>query len=267
MNTTIFDLTRFQKVLKRHLMLKKRHTLWTLLGFTFGFVGILLPLVLFQIGNSVTSESLKDMADGFVGGVLFFVTLYFIVSSTFIDKDFKTRCARTSELMLPATKVEKYVVRVLYATLGMVVMILVALALADLLQQLVSIIVLHGAHASLLMSLLRVCDEMGAPIVLGCVAMVLWGNSLFLLGGLLFKKYAWAITILAIHLISILLNALLLGFVYLLTTYTSYEVYLPKEGWEMIWPCVPLAFTLFNYWLGYKLYARQQIINNRFFQI
>lgn len=55
MTTSIFDMGRFQKVMRRQLFLKKRKALFTMLGLCTCFLFISLSVVLFQIGNDVTS--------------------------------------------------------------------------------------------------------------------------------------------------------------------------------------------------------------------
>lgn len=267
MTTSIFDMGRFQKVMRRQLFLKKRKALFTMLGLCTCFLFISLSVVLFQIGNDVTSGGLQDMFWGLTGTYIFALSAILTIPASSIMRDMKTKQPRISEFMLPGTMMEKYVTRVLFVTVGLFLMTAVSLVVADLLQQLVSIVLLHGAHASILKGLYQMMNDYGTSGWGWSTCVLLWTNSLFLLGGMVFKKHAWALAMLTIVVLSIFLNMVFFGFGLFVETCTDYEVYIPQLNWEVVLPCVSVALTLFNYWLGYLIYRRQQVINNRFFQI
>lgn len=266
MTTSIFDMGRFQKVLRRQLFLKKRKALFTMLGLCTCFLFIALSVTLFQIGNYVTSAGLQDMFWGLTGTYIFALCAILTIPASYIMRDMKTKQSRISEFMLPGTMLEKYVTRVLSVTVGLFLMTASALVVADLLQQLLSIVLLHGAHASVLKGLYQMMDGYGVSGWGMSACVLLWANSLFLLGGMVFRKHAWALAMLAIVVLSIFLNMAFFGFGIFLQYCTDYEVYIPQLNWEAVLPWAFVALTLFNYWLGYLIYRRQQVINNRFFQ-
>lgn len=267
MTTSIFDMGRFQKLMRRQLFIKKRKAFFTILGLCTCFVFISLLVVPFQIGNDITSGDLQDMFWGITGTYLFALSAILTIPASSIMRDMKTKQPRISEFMLPGTMLEKYVTRVLFVTIGLFLMTAVSLVIADLLQQLLSMVVLHGAHASILKGLYQIINEYGASACGMSICVTLWINSLFLLGGMVFRKNAWALAMLVIVILSIFFNMVFFGFGVFLQTCTDYELYIPQVNWEMVLPCVFVALTLFNYWLGYIIYRRQQVINNRFFQI
>ncbi len=267
MTTSIFNMERFLKVMKRMMFLKKHKALYTISGICICFLFLTLPVILFQIGNGATSAGLHDMFVGIEGTIIVAISAILTIPASTIMKDMRAKQQRISEFMLPGTMLEKYIVRLLFVTLGLFLMTMVALVAADLLQQLISLIVLQGAHCSLVKGLFDFLNNEGTTIWMIGTFVLLWGNSLFVIGGLIFRKNAWALAMLSIFVLFILVDVLFFGYVFILCTYTDYEVYMPQVNWEVVVPCIMSVLTLFNYWLGYIIYRRQQVINNRFFQI
>ena len=132
MNTNrYFSFSRLGLVMKRDFMENWKTNLYLFLGVFLAFLGVYL-LQMYDYNDSVHGGVLDayQTVDRYVShhtaafaGIIAFLLFYF-ASETM--RNMRTKEQRLSYLMLPATKLEKFVSRALYVTVGMFVMILLA---------------------------------------------------------------------------------------------------------------------------------------------
>ena len=93
-------------------------------------------------------------------------------------------------------------------------------------------------------------------------------NAFIVLGAVFFRKYAWIKILIAGSVISSLLTGLLVAVAYYIDSQTDYEIYMPTGlGADIAGHVTLWAIAGLMYWLAYKIYARLQVINNRWFNV
>ena len=209
----------------------------------------------------------------------------------------KTKGRGLNYLMMPATNMEKFVARALVNTILLIVMAFAALLLADLVRMLFvplfevkefygftlpRILVALGDPFS---SAYRMGGEVWGPTVDGTVRVIgfsayygavnvttmvaafLFAHSLFILGGCFWRKAAiikiWITQIVATSAIAwifVKLEPYVLP--WLGDVLTSLFETEQQAGMTLMGIAIPvlLALTAFNWWLGYRLFSRKQVV-------
>ena len=209
----------------------------------------------------------------------------------------KTKGRGLNYLMMPATNMEKFVARTLVNTILLIVMAFAALLLADLVRMLFvplfevkefygftlpRILVALGDPFS---SAYRMGGEVWGPTVDGTVRVIgfsayygavnvttmvaafLFAHSLFILGGCFWRKAAiikiWITQIVATSAIAwifVKLEPYVLP--WLGDVLTSLFETEQQAGMTLMGIAIPvlLALTAFNWWLGYRLFSRKQVV-------
>ncbi len=209
----------------------------------------------------------------------------------------KTKGRGLNYLMMPATNMEKFVARTLVNTILLIVMAFAALLLADLVRMLFvplfevkefygftlpRILVALGDPFS---SAYHMGGEVWGPTVDGTVRVIgfsayygavnvttmvaafLFAHSLFILGGCFWRKAAiikiWITQIVATSAIAwifVKLEPYVLP--WLGDVLTSFFETEQQAGMTLMSIAIPvlLALTAFNWWLGYRLFSRKQVV-------
>ena len=215
---------------------------------------------------------------------------------------FKTKGRAMNYLMMPATKLEKFLSRVFINVVMVLVMAYVALFLADLARMLyVAIFDIEGFYGFTvhevfvdvsddLFELYRMGGEMWGTTIDGTVCIVefnpfygvitatavslylIFMHSLFLLGGCFWRKGAIVKTLFVIF---VVLVAVVWIFVYFESEFLSLvnSVFVPlfeteqRAGMTLMSIAIPvlLALTGLNWWLSYRLFSRKQMISRTHF--
>lgn len=150
------------------------------------------------------------------------------VSGTFIFKNMRTKEQRISYLMVPATDLEKWLARIVYIFA-------------------VYFIGLNLAY-------------------IAAIILVVWGHSVYLLGGTLFRKQPFILTSLAMFALNMILGTV----VSLINNFVPIFYYLGEWDANIIFGIlafIGLALTVMNYWLSYKIFSHMQVINNKWLNI
>ena len=150
-----FNLNRFWQVFKRLMLVRSSTTLYTFLGLAaatfFILLGFTSPFTMKPMTNGELFfgiiQAFEPITMGFSIGYFFFVSN--------IMSDLQRRQDRIGEIMLPATNLEKFVARILYVSIGYLVLCIAALVVGDVLQQIVSMVIHQGGRASLTGVILR----------------------------------------------------------------------------------------------------------------
>ena len=175
--------------------------------------------------------------------------------------------------MLPATDLEKFVARALYATIVWWLMAFVAFCLADLFRMLVSLVAgvsIKGSAVPLFFSMIsantdvNINSAFATAIFVMAHAWAFWVHSLYILGGTLFRRRQFVQTTLAHCVIGLVFTPILINFVD-----TSYTVALRETIISMVWVAavVFIVWGLVDWWLSYRIFRRMQVINNKWLNI
>ena len=223
---------------------------------------------------------------GIIGMVVSVAMIYY---ASRIMKCMDNKEKRISYLLLPATKLEKFFSRALFVTVGTVLMILVALLALELTHylllplfdlpavysqpMLVEVFSMKWAHASV--------DATGESVYSWWLMQLLvwifclWNHSLFILGGSFWYKHPFLKTIGACLAVTILGGILFASSVdsgiwsFLIRRVDENYPHSPQtvNGLLTIISVVFLLFTVFNWWLSYRLFTRSEVIKRKLWRL
>lgn len=290
---TTFSMTRVQHIMRRDLIENWKSNLYGLLGI---FAACFFPMLGFLWSAERWTEegypevySFERFCGNMLGIIGMVVSVAMIYYASRIMKCMDNKEKRISYLLLPATKLEKFFSRALFVTIGTVLMILVALLALELTHylllpvfdlptvysqpMLVEIFSMKWAHASV--------DATGEPVYSWWLMQLLvwifclWNHSLFILGGSFWYKHPFLKTIgtcLAVTILGGILFANLAegGFLARFSDWMQ-EHYqdTPQtvNGLLTIISVVFLLFTVFNWWLSYRMFTRSEVVKRKLWRL
>ena len=290
---TTFSMTRVQHIMRRDLIENWKNNLYGLLGI---FAACFFPMLGFLWSAERWTEegypevySFERFCGNMLGIIGMVVSVAMIYYASRIMKCMDNKEKRISYLLLPATKLEKFFSRALFVTVGTALMILVALLALELTHylllplfdlpavysqpMLVEVFSLRWAHASV--------DATGEPVYSWWLMQLLvwifclWNHSLFILGGSFWYKHPFLKTIgacLAVTILGGILFANLAegGFLVRFSDWMQ-EHYqdTPQtvNGLLTIISVVFLLFTVFNWWLSYRLFTRSEVVKRKLWRL
>lgn len=290
---TTFSMTRVQHIMRRDLIENWKSNLYGLLGI---FAACFFPMLGFLWSAERWTEegypevySFERFCGNMLGIIGMVVSVAMIYYASRIMKCMDNKEKRISYLLLPATKLEKFFSRALFVTVGTALMILVALLALELIHylllplfdlpavysqpMLVEVFSMRWAHASV--------DATGEPVYSWWLMQLLvwifclWNHSLFILGGSFWYKHPFLKTIgacLAVTILGGILFANLAegGFLARFSDWMQ-EHYqdTPQtvNGLLTIISIVFLLFTVFNWWLSYRLFTRSEVVKRKLWRL
>lgn len=290
---TTFSMTRVQHIMRRDLIENWKSNLYGLLGI---FAACFFPMFGFLWSAERWTEegypevySFERFCGNMLGIIGMVVSVAMIYYASRIMKCMDNKEKRISYLLLPATKLEKFFSRALFVTVGTVLMILVALLALELTHylllpvfdlpavysqpMLVEVFSLRWAHASV--------DATGEPVYSWWLMQLLvwvfclWNHSLFILGGSFWYKHPFLKTIGACLVVTILGGILFAnlaegGFLARFSDWMQ-EHYqdTPQtvNGLLTIISVVFLLFTVFNWWLSYRMFTRSEVVKRKLWRL
>lgn len=290
---TTFSMTRIQHIMRRDLIENWKSNLYGLLGI---FAACFFPMLGFLWSAERWTEegypevySFERFCGNMLGIIGLVVSVAMIYYASRIMKCMDNKEKRISYLLLPATKLEKFFSRALFVTVGTALMILVALLALELTHylllplfdlpavysqpMLVEVFSMRWAHASV--------DAAGEPVYSWWLMQLLvwifclWNHSLFILGGSFWYKHPFLKTIgacLAITILGGILFANLAegGFLARFSDWMQ-EHYqdTPQtvNGLLTIISVVFFLFTVFNWWLSYRLFTRSEVVKRKLWRL
>lgn len=288
-----FSMTRVQHIMRRDLIENWKSNLYGLLGI---FAACFFPMLGFLwSAERWTEEGYPEVYsfDRFCGNMLGIISMVVSVAMIYyasrIMKCMDNKEKRISYLLLPATKLEKFFSRALFVTVGTALMILVALLALELTHylllplfdlpavysqpMLVEVFSMRWAHASV--------DATGEPVYSWWLMQLLvwifclWNHSLFILGGSFWYKHPFLKTIgacLAVTILGGILFANLAegGFLARFSDWMQ-EHYqdTPQtvNGLLTIISVVFFLFTVFNWWLSYRMFTRSEVVKRKLWRL
>lgn len=275
-----FNIKRFGNVCTRLVMLRKREYFNIFLAIT-----LFVALSCIFACNPFSGEAKETLEYAYsffqvVGSIYVFAVVLIIVNGANIIRDLKTKQQRIDELVLPATNLEKFTVRVLASTVLVLILAAAGIVAGDILQMLINMLLHKGTFGSISLyatkqmysmmetNILAIENVAHKPIRFMFVLTLISSNAFYLLGGMLFRKTAWLKTTLAVIVISIALFSMFVGYAYVVYGYTNYVVYMPEwmqDSWFNI--TLLIVQTCACYYFAYRIYCRLQAINTRWLNI
>lgn len=294
MNTT-FDKTRFVKLLKWEMMTGRkdymRFAIGIALTLTFLFCATIISLYFDDMNRYP-----EDVMLGFKKGIamklsVFAWTVYLFaifLGASFVFKNVATKQQRIAFFSLPASNLEKFLVRLLHVMIGYPLCFLVALAFADIMQLFLSFILLKGPDYSVVVESVTalftpIYNDINGEIIKGCL---LFPNGFTLVGiteslsyftflafnyafwifcGTLFRRNAWLLT---------LASQVVIGFVVIMILrvlcFPSVDNSLDESSsLALAYLCIAIAWEVIAlmYWGSYRLFSRMQVINNKWLNV
>lgn len=288
-----FSFPRIAMVMKREIMENWKTNLYRLIGIYAGF----LLVMVFTMSKQASSYSDPQVAfqhycSNVLGAFVLIIGIFGIVYAANIMENMITKEKRIAFLMLPATMIEKFVARFLIVTVGLAVAVFVAASLAEITRYLLLPLfnVPETFHQSVLYNLLSMASVDGEQIYRGSGyamnmlyqnwlgelcgwAFLVWSHSLYILGGSYWYKKPFFKTLGTLMLISILCSVLSVHIISWVGNdgMRSFAEWLEANSqWMTLNKLLSLgvaffsAFTMFNWWLSYRLFTRSQVIKPKF---
>ncbi|MDE5678087.1 hypothetical protein [Phocaeicola sp.] len=289
---SLFSLSRIVMVMKCDIIGNKKAYLLGTLGMYAAFAFIMLATMQSWSGKTLVfsmadEETAFSMFCNRMFGMFVLVTLVVgLVRASCIMENMVTKEKRIAYLMLPASMVEKFLARFLLVTVGFAVTVVVAALLAEVTRYLLLPLfhVPDVFHRSVLLHwVTNLTKYDGGNVFLTEIeswlgrwcgwASLIWIHSLYVLGGSLWYKKPFLKTWGVLFLIFILI-ILLLGGIGRWMGRENLQAWMewlsPRLQWVTLEHVTALGitifhlFTLFNWWLSYRLFVRSQVIKPKF---
>lgn len=298
MNKT-FDLHRFGMVLRWDLLTNWKSYLYSIAGLAIGIIMLSIPM-LYNFPSSRVIRAGGDLSDYYrcsiVGFLAALFMLFIFISACNIFSNMKTKLQRENFLMLPANNLEKYAARFLMASVGSILMMLIATLIGDFVQFVLSFFMTPGYHASIIGSALsqiykaatNTGNNPNCIFARNPIYILVWqykideallGGSFLimiysftLLGGTFFRKQPIILTA-----VSGIIIFMIIGYcgskleewgVFGVHYYENYYSQAPTLSMTTIfWSVVFLALAAGSLWASYKLFTRMQVICNKWINI
>lgn len=272
-----FDMNRFGRTLRWSALMTKKEALTNLASMTFAFA--VLAVVQVMSSRNVPDIVAEHNFQSFTSFALFVFLIICSIGGCWIFSNMKTKEQRITFKMLPATDLEKFVVRALYATVVWWLMAFVAFCLADLFRMLVSLVAgvsIKGSAVPLFFSMISANTDVNinslnsgdvafaAAIYTMANAWAFWAHSLYILGGTLFRRRQFVLTTLAHSIIGLVFTPMLIHFVD-----SSDSLALRDSLVAIVWTAAAVfaVWGLLDWWLSYRIFRRMQVINNKWLNI
>ncbi|KIO43849.1 MULTISPECIES: hypothetical protein [Sanguibacteroides] len=290
-----FSLSRIVMVMKREIIENWKTNVYRLIGLYAAFALTLIFAMIKANNEPRWLDNPEWAVEHFcLSRMIAFMIIAGIASFIYaanIMENMKTKEKRISFLMLPATMFEKFIVRFLYVTVGLFVAILLTVSLAEITRLLLLPLfnVPATLHQTVLPKIFSMFIDMicmsgkNSSVIYGsgisnwglvsaCIwTSVIWHHSLFILGGNYWYKKPFLKTLGTLWGIMFLL-----GFIASIAIgrqdpeNTSALLYSGEATWATVKNILTAGvtffslFTIFNWWLSYKLFTRSQIIKPKF---
>lgn len=294
MNTS-FDKTRFVKLPKWEMMTGRkdymRFAIGIALTLTFLFCATIIALY-FDDVNRYPEDVMLEFKKGIAMELSVFAWAVYLfaifLGASFVFKNVATKQQRIAFFSLPASNLEKFLVRLLHVMIGYPLCFLVALAFADVMQLFLSFILLKGPDYSVMVKSVTALftpfyNDINGEIIKGYL---LFPNGFTLVGiteslsyltffafnyafwifcGTLFRRNAWLLT---------LASQVVIGFVVIMIIrvlgFPSVGNLLNESSaLALAYLCIAIAWVVIAlmYWGSYRLFSRMQVVNNKWLNV
>lgn len=248
-----FNIKRFINTFVWTLEASKKELITSVVSLFFVF-----SLVL-TLGSTTHVFNNIEFASGFCTGIFF---VYVMISGCWIGSNLKTKQQIIMYKMLPASNLERFLSRYFYITFIWIMGGILAFAAADLVQIIVNIIIGNEVKSSIPFIYIIISDgsEEGLPFIefLAMYLVYVWIHSLYILGGVFFRKNQFVLTTLVNIVLAIVLTKIIKE--------TGIFIFIDDIQTTFIIVFLILLIAL-NYYLSYKLFCRIQVINNKWINL
>lgn len=281
-----FNLTRFYYVAKRDCLEHGKDFLkmWGGMFLGFFFISLLTAFPYFLHYDATFEYTI-------VASISFFAAYIFtLIGASSIFSDLKTKQARINYYMLPATSAEKYVSRLIQSTLLVVIGVIVAFLAADVLNWVIRAMVREGGDLVTLHLLdqldqfefmqANLIEETDTQIIIQPGAFLfplpfllfLSAEATYILGGTLFRRYAFILTTAFTFVLSVVIILILtLAASFMAKQYIGYTpINLDSESITqyILWLSVAiylfhLLWTIGCIYFSYRMFKNSNVIINR----
>lgn len=271
-----FDIKRFARTALWSYRMNFKGVLSFTAGLSIGclgpYIGWIYPYL--KGGGQVSAERLMHSVE--LESLIYLLAI--IICGAWIFADMNTKERRITVKMLPATDLEKFLVRFLAVTLGAMIVSLVAFCIADLLRIVVCLVAGIDYVKFCLPDFLEMLftnrqsvitagsggNEYMPGVLFMAMSWVVWAQSLYVLGGTLLRRYQFVI-VSTVHVLLFIAMAAL-------TAYAVGDIETlidnPANGpLFFVGGGVLSGFALLNWWLSYRVFSRMQVINNKWINL
>lgn len=294
MNTT-FDKTRFVKLLKWEMMTERkdymRFAIGIALTLTFLFCATIISRY-FDDVNGYTEDLIimfKKDTVMILSNLAWTVYLFAIfLGASFVFKNVATKQQRIAFFSLPASNLEKFLVRLFHVMIGYPLCFLVALAFADIMQLFLSFILLKGPDYSVVVKMITmlyspIYNEISGEVIKGCLlfphgftlvgvmeslsylTFFAFNYAFWIFCGTLFRRNAWLLTLASQVVIGFVVIMLLHVFSFPSVGNSLNE----SSALALAYLFIAIAWVVIAlmYWGSYRLFSRMQVINNKWLNV
>ncbi len=201
-----------------------------------------------------------------------------VIAGTWIFADMGTKAQRIKVKMLPATDLEKYIVRWLGVTLGTMVVGMVSYCVADALRMLTCLVAGVDCLQCTIPDFIRLLFTNGDDtpvnqinsaafnqgIYFLATGWVMWAQSLYVLGGTLLRRYQF-VTTTAVHIVLFLIMSIFIS-----SSPVDVELTVRSSDNSTTFYAVGallMAVAVANWWLSYRVFRRMQVVNNKWINL
>ena len=201
------------------------------------------------------------------------LAFYISIGGCWIFNNMKTKQQRITFKMLPASDLEKFLVRLLYVSVFWALSGFAVFVVMDLVRMLICLAVYHDFLFSSTVGLFgwfgfqpQFAMPLYADSALSVLSLSLyvWGHAFYTLGGAVFRRRPFVFTLLASFLLGMVVLMILANLMPLFVTSFSFN--------PSVWTIYAVAAVFFLasvvfYWLSDRIFRRMQIINNKWLNL
>lgn len=206
-----------------------------------------------------------------MSGVFGFIAVtYFATCSAFIVSNIQDKRSRIAEFVIPASKLEKFVVRYIHLVVFIPLAALVGIAVGDVLQIILGLVITGDCQSFIVTMFRNFGFTSYSPTdTFPLVALFVFFHTLLLVLGTIIRRRAWiksniivwfslfVLTVAGLCIASLVLNAIYDNVNYAITTLADRDVL------DVFLSIIIIAVSVFNYRLSFRIYSRMQIVTNR----
>lgn len=263
------DIKRLAKVLQWNIIGNKREIRRSFIGLVTAFCIITAAQCLGAwINHTTTYDNTMSSAKFCYAGTCFAMLLW----ASQVCFNMATKTTFISYAMLPATNVEKYVANIIYQTVCRIAIAIAAFIVTDVLQAIISLVIAGEANSLCMCGISALQQFVNIKDILSLAVFYIFAHSTFALGGTFFRRRQFLLTSLMWVVVPFVLSTtfvLILGAIVRLYDPNEYDIsftlWFNPESYNLLFTIALMMAACFCYWLSYRLFRRQQVINNRFF--
>lgn len=272
-----FDMRRFLMLLRLDVMADRKYAVRLFFGFTLVYFLCFFPvfgasMVRGQYPPEVLDKVVETWAVLFMGISVAFC----VVSPSFVCSTLRDKQRAQAFFLLPASPLEKFLARYIESTLGFLVILLCAILASDALRLLAGVVLGQQPYAALSGAMATVAARApgwlmskagGSLMVCSCVVfflvmVFLVYQALFLLGGVVLRRWAWLMVSLVVLAFQFGAGLSPAGVVYAVV-----DAGRVSDALGFVALLCLLAAVAALYWLSYRLFCRTQIVGHKWFSL